>query len=122
MTMLRKILVGGAGFAALAAAAPSSAQYGYYANPYGYSGYGYNNYAYNSGVSTMAAQQCSAAVQNRLARRTSLGGIVGSLLGVNSSGRVLSVTQAVPRGGYVRVRGLATSGRYAGYDPYGASA
>ena len=34
MNMMMKILAGGAGFAALAAAAPSAAQYAY-ANPYG---------------------------------------------------------------------------------------
>ena len=123
MTMMKKIFVGGAGLAALAAAAPSAAQYGY-ANPYGYGNqYGYANaYGYNSNMTTMAAQQCSAAVQNRLSQRTGLGGIVGALLGANtSSGRVLSITQVTPRGSSVRVRGLATSGRYAGYGAYGSA-
>jgi hypothetical protein len=110
MTMMRKIFVGSAALAALATAAPSAAQYGY-------------AYGYNRNMTAMAAQQCSAAVQNRLYQRTGLGGIVGSLFGVNSnSGRVLSITQVVPRGSTVRVRGLATSGRYAGYGPYGAGA
>ena len=117
MTMMTKLLVGTAGLTALAAAAPSAAQYGYQY------GYGANPYGYNANVTAMAAQQCSAAVQNRLYRRTGLGGIVGQLLGANTnSGRVLSITRATPRGNYVRVRGLATSGRYAGYDPYGAGA
>jgi len=51
-------------------------------------------------------------------------GIVGALLGANtmSSGRVLAVTQVVPRGSTVRVRGLATSGRSTGYGPYGVGA
>ena len=125
MTMM-KILAGAAGLAAIAAAAPAAAQYGYgyanpYANPYGYA------YGYNNNLTAMATQRCSAAVQNRLYRRTTNGvtGIVGALLGANtmSTGRVLAVTQVVPRGSTVRVRGLATSGRpMAGYGPYGVGA
>ena len=41
---------------------------------YGYSGYGVN--------ANVAAQQCTAAVQSRLASRTSLGSILGSLVGI----------------------------------------
>jgi hypothetical protein len=125
MSITRNLLVLGAGAAAIAAAAPASAQYYGYRNygnsqPYGYSQYGY-------GVDTnVAAQQCSAAVQNRLYNRSSIGGILGAILGSNTTGRVLSITQAQPRGnGMVRVRGLATSGRYAynnGYGPYGVGA
>ena len=117
MTMM-KILAGGAGLVALAAAAPATAQYGYqYANPYAYS----NSYAQNA--TAMATQRCAAAVQNRLSRRTNSNGIFGALLGARSnSGRVLSVTQVVPRRSTVQVRGLATSGRTAGYGPYGAGA
>src|SRR3954466_13606598 len=97
MRMMKTILAGGAGLAALAAAAPAAAQYAY-ANPYGYStpysgyGYGYNNYAYGAGVnSTAAVQQCSAVVQNRLYNRTSVGQILGSLVGLPTTmqGRVL---------------------------------
>src|SRR3954467_12256230 len=115
MRMITKILAGGAGFAALAAAAPTSAQY------YGYRGYG------GYGVNTqMAAQQCTSAVQSRLYNRTGVGGVLGALLGANtySTARVINVTQVVPRGSTVRVRGLATSGRYAsnGYGPYGVGA
>lgn len=113
--------------AALAAAAPATAQY--YGSPYrsyGYAQpYGYAQ-QYSYGVNTnLAAQQCSAAVQNRLYNRTSIGGILGVFLGQNTSGRVLSVTQVSPRSnGLVRVRGLASSGRYAmnGYGPYGVGA
>jgi hypothetical protein len=121
MTMMRKILVGGAGLAALATAAPSAAQYAY-ANPYG------NAYAYgyNRNVTAVAAQQCTAAVQNRLYSRgtSGVGGIVGALLGANTggSGRVLSITRVTPRGSSVIVRGLATSGRMAGYGAYGYGA
>ena len=115
-----KLLIGAAGFAALAAAAPAAAQFGY-GNPYGYgNAYGQHN------MTAMATQQCSAAVQNRLSRRTTNGvsGIVGALLGANtiSTGRVLAVTQVVPRRSTVRVRGLATSGRSSGYGPYGVGA
>ena len=113
MKTMMKILAGGAGFAALAAAAPSAAQYGY-AAPYGY-GYGVNT--------QVAAQRCAAAVQNRLYNRSSIGGILGAVLGTNTTGRVVSVTQVTPRRSSVRVRGLASSGRMAGgYGPYGAGA
>ena len=116
MRIIRKLLVA---TAALAAAAPATAQY------YGYSNqYGYNQYAY--GVDTsMAASQCTAAVQNRLYNRTSIGGILGAFLGGNTRGQVLSVTRVSPRGnGLITVRGLASSGRYAsnGYGPYGVGA
>ena len=128
MRIFTKLLTAGA---AIAAAAPVTAQYysntyrSYgYTQPYSYSQpYGYAQpYAVNTGV---AAQQCSAAVQNRLYNRSSIGGILGAVLGTNTTGRVVSVTQVSPRGdGMVRVRGLASSGRYAmnGYGPYGVGA
>lgn len=120
MSMTKKILGLGAGIAAISASVPAAGQY-YGSNYY----YGYNRpYAY--GVDTnQAASQCSAAVQNRLYNRTSIGGILGALLGSESNGRVLSVSQAYMRSdGTVRVRGYATSGRYAsnGYGPYGMGA
>ena len=137
MRIMKTILAGGAGLAALAAAAPAAAQYGY-ANPYGYSQYGYSQYGYASpyGYSNgygyaspyaaqstaMATQQCSAAVQSRLANRNTIGGIIGAVLGANTTGRVVSVTQVTPRDQTVRVRGLASSGRYAGYGAYGVGA
>ena len=108
MTMMIKAIIGGAGFAALAAAAPVSAQY----YPY------YNNY--NSQATNMAAQRCSAAVQNRLSYRSN-SGFLGAILGTRASGRVLSVTQVTPRRNSVRVRGLASTGRLA-YNPYGVGA
>ena len=131
MSMMKKILGLGTGFAAIAAASPAIAQYYSgqpygYARPYGYAQpYGYGqSYAY--GVNTnVAASQCSAAVQNRLYNRSSIGGILGVLLGANTTGRVVSVTQVSPRSnGLIRVRGLASSGRYAsnGYGPYGVGA
>ena len=128
MTMT-KLLAGAAGLAAIAVSAPAAAQYAY-ANPYAYQNQYANpyarSYAYNNNMTAMATQRCSAAVQNRLYRRTSSGvtGIVGALLGANtmSTGRVLAVTQVVPRGSTVRVRGLASSGRSSGYGPYGVGA
>ncbi len=109
MTIMNKILMSGAGFAALAAAAPATAQY-IFPNT-------------RASVTNMAAQRCSAAVQNRLSQRSGLN-IFGIVLGANtySNARVLAVTQVVPRAQTVRVRGVASSGRMAYYDPYGASA
>jgi hypothetical protein len=123
---MTKLLIGGAGLAALATAAPSAAQYyGYqyspyrsygYSQPYGYTQpYGYNQaYGYGYGMNTSAAaSQCTAAVQNRLYTRNGLGGILGSLVGAyGTTGRVLGVTRVTPNGSYTRVRGLASSGRY----------
>ena len=125
MTFTTKLLAGAAGLAGLAAAAPVSAQY------YGYQGYSYgapygNAYGYNAYRNTnVAAQQCSAAVQQRLYNRQSIGSLLGAVLGANTSGRVLSITQVSPRNnGMMRVRGLASSGRmaYNGYGPYGVGA
>ena len=121
---MRKVLFTVAAAAsALAFAAPASAQNypgQYYPGqqaPYG------NAYGYGYGMSPQtAASQCSAAVQNRLyARNGTVADIIGSLFGVSSgatSGRVLSITSVDPRRSTIRVRGLATSGRYA-YNPYG---
>src|SRR5919112_308033 len=114
MRTITKFLAVGAGFAALATAAPAAAQY----YPYGYGAYGMNT--------GYAAQQCTSAVQSRLYNRSGIGGVLGALLGANtySTARVLNVTQVIPRGSTIRVRGLATSGRYAssGYGPYGVGA
>jgi hypothetical protein len=60
-----------------------------------------------------------------LYNRTSIGGILGAFLGTNTTGRVVSITRVTPRGdGMIRVRGLASSGRYASndYGPYGVGA
>ena len=113
--IMKKLLIGGAGLAALAAAAPSAAQY--YPYNYGYNyGYGYNAY----GLNTQAlASRCTAAVQQRLYTRTGLGGLLGQLVGLSGTqARVLNVTRIDPNRSYVRVRGLASSGRTA-YSPYG---
>jgi len=115
--MFRKILFGSAAAAALVTAAPAAAQYAY---PYGYSPYGYSPYGYQA--TQIATQQCTAAVQHRLQRRTGLTGVVSALLGAPTQARVVSVTQVDPRRSSVRVRGLATSGRFAAYSPYGIGA
>lgn len=120
MRIMRKMLAGAAGLAAIATAAPSAAQY----NPYGYNSYsqpyGYNGYGAYGMNSNVAAQQCTAAVQNRLYNRTSLGSILGSLVGIPTAprGQVLSITSSTPTRYGMRIRGLATSGRYA-YNNYG---
>jgi hypothetical protein len=113
MTSLTKILGGAAGVAALATAAPAAAQY-----------YGYSPYGYSAASTNMAAQRCAAAVQNRLHTRVSSGGLLGAIFGINTAtnGRVLSVTQVVPRRNTIRVSGLATSGRAYAYSPYGYGA
>ena len=133
MSMKMRNLLGlGAGVAAIAAAAPASAQYYSYPNsrynyaqPYSYAQpYGYGQ-SYGYANTSLATQQCTAAVQSRLYNRTSIGGILGVLLGANTTGRVVGVTRVDPRSnGMVRVRGLASSGRYAynNYGPYGVGA
>jgi hypothetical protein len=126
--MMTKILAGTAGLAAIAAAAPASAQYypNYgYSQPYGYNN-GYSGYGYNTTAN--ATQRCTAAVQARLNNRYGANGIqaiLGAVLGANTpAGRVLSVTSVNPNRSTVRVRGLATSGRvaYNNYGPYGVGA
>lgn len=131
MRMMIKMLAGAAGLAAMTAAAPAAAQY----YPYGYNGYsqygynGYNNYGAFGVGANVAEQQCTAAVQSRLANRTSLASILGSLIGVptGSYGRVTGITSATQTRNGMRVRGVASSGRMAynnygqyGYGAYGA--
>ncbi|MBA3576712.1 MAG: hypothetical protein H0W39_03725 [Sphingomonas sp.] len=141
MTMFKKMLAGGVAVAALAAAAPASAQYGYqynpyanqyanpyanqYANPYAnqYANPYSNRYAANNYATQAATQRCTAAVQQRLHSRTGLTGVVAALLGApQTTGRVVAITQVNPRRGTVRVNGLASSGRMAGYGAYGVGA
>jgi hypothetical protein len=125
MRMMTKMLAGAAGLAAMAA--PAAAQY----YPYGYNSYSpysaygsaYGNYGVGANV---AEQQCTAAVQSRLANRTSLASILGSLIGVptGSYGRVTGITSASQTRSGMRVRGVASSGRmaYNNYGPYGYGA
>ena len=123
MSVLVKVLTGAAGLAAVVGfASPAAAQY-YPGYGYGYNNgggvvgaivnsvlgggqYGYGNrYGYNQNTQ-YAASQCSGAVQARL----------GGGYGYNSyGGRVLGVTSVERRNNGVRVRGVASSGRY-GYN------
>ena len=134
MKTITKMLAGAAGVAAVATAIPAAAQYapynpyanygysqpsGYaYGNPYGYA----NSYGHNPQLTQMATQQCSAAVQNRLATRANIGSVIASLLGANTSPRVVGITQVTPRRNAVTIRGLASTGRMAAYSPYGVGA
>jgi len=134
MLGMKKLMMGTVAVASLAAAAPVSAQYYGYspysrAQTYGYNNYGYGNYGYNAygaANTSVATQQCTAAVQNRLYNRTTIGGIIGAVLGANTmnQARVLGVTRVTPSNGFIRVRGIASSGRYAynNYGPYGVGA
>ena len=129
MMALTKVLAGGIAIAAVASAAPAAAQYYPYGQPYGGNvvgqvlnqvlggGYGYNGYGNNS---QQAVNQCAAAVQARL------GGNYGGY-GYNNGyayggGRVLGISRVEQRNnGGLKVRGVATSGRYGNYG-YGNQA
>ena len=112
MTAITKFLAGGAAIAALASAAPATAQFypGYgYGNPYGGGGYGYGS-AINSQA---VVNQCVNAVQARLS---------GYGYGYGYGGRVLGISSVSPRNdGGIAVRGVAASGRYVGYGYGGQS-
>ena len=129
MMALTKVLAGGVAIAALASAAPAAAQY-YPGYGYGYpnggnvvgqvlnqvlgGGYGYNGYGNNS---QQAVNQCAAAVQARLGGNYGGYGYNGYGYG---GGRVLGISRVEQRNnGGLRVRGVATSGRYGGYGNQG---
>jgi hypothetical protein len=88
-------------------------QYGEYGQQYGqYRQYGINPQA--------AVSQCSAAVQSRLAQQFSAGYGYNPYGSGYSSARVVSVSSVQPRSNStMEVRGYATSGRTAAYNPYG---
>jgi len=125
MKAITKVLAGGVAIAALASAAPAAAQYyqGYgYGNPVGQvlgqvlgGGYGNANYGVNSQA---AVNQCANAVQSRLSGGYGGYGYNGNAY--NGGARVLGISRVEPRNnGGLTVRGVASSGRYAGYG-YGA--
>jgi len=143
MKALTKILAGGVFVAALVSAAPAAAQY-YPGGGYGYpggggnvigqvlnqvlgGGYGYNG-GYGAGNQQAAVSQCVGAVQARLNGNYGggynpygnggYGGYGGYANNGNyGGGRVLGISRVEPRsGGGVTVRGVASSGAYAGYN------
>jgi hypothetical protein len=107
MKAITMVLAGGAAIAALAGAAPAAAQFfPGFGSPYGSSPYG-------PGMNSQAAVgQCVNAVQARLG-----GGYGGyGAYGYGGGGRVLGVSRVEPRfDGTLTVRGVASSGRDAGY-------
>ena len=110
MKAITKLLAGGVAIAALASAAPAAAQYfpgygsPYGSNPYGYNPYGNSQYGYGMDRQSVI-NQCAGVVQARL------GGGYG-----NSAARVLGISRVEQReNGGMLVRGVASSGRYAGY-------
>jgi hypothetical protein len=143
MRALKFVIAGRVAAAALMSAAPAAAQYypGYGYPGYGYGGgnvvgqvlnqvlgggYGaYGGYGgYGGGNSQAAINQCTAAVQQRLSGGGYNGGYGG--YGYNNGyayggGRVLGVSRVEPRSnGGLTVRGVATSGQYAGtYGGFG---
>ena len=136
MKAVKKIMTGAAAFAALGMAAPAAAQYpGYYPgynqgpnvigqvlnsilNPYG------QQQQYGQVDTQTAVNRCATAVHNQLTQRYSAGYNQYGYNGyAQSSARVLQVTGAQPRSSStLRVRGLATSGTAASYNPYGGYA
>ena len=88
--IMEKILAGGIGLAAMAAAAPATAQYDP-ASPVG-------------AQAQLAAKQCSAAVEAQLKTRDY------GAVSAPGTARVLTVTRADAEKRFVRVRGTATSG------------
>jgi hypothetical protein len=145
MKAVKKLAIGAVGLAALVgASAPAAAQY-YpgYGYPYGGSGnvigqvlnqvlnpygsqYGYGQYGYGYGANPqLAVQQCTAAVQQRLAYNGGYGGYGAyGYTNAYSNARVLGITRVEQRSSTTtRVRGYATSGMaYGGYGAYGAQA
>jgi hypothetical protein len=105
MKSVTMVLAGGAAIAALAGAAPAAAQFfPGFGSPYGTSPYG-------PGMNSQAAVgQCVNAVQARLGGGYGYGGYG------YGDGRVLGISHVEQSfGGGLRVRGVASSGRYAGY-------
>ena len=148
MRAITKILASGVAIAGLATAAPAAAQYypgygnpgyGYgYGNQYGgnvigqvlnqvlgggYGANGYGNYGVNSQT---AVNQCAAAVQQRLSGGYGSYGYgnygYNNAYGSAGGARVLGISRVEPRsnGGLI-VRGVANSGRYAGYGYNGSN-
>ena len=140
MTAISKILAGGIGLAALAAAAPAAAQYYPQQSPYGYGQGGYGQGSYGRGGlgaiiesilgrnrnahgvdQRVLVERCIAAVNNRIERRYGARyrtpyGYGGGYSGANA--RVVGITNIDPDRRELQVRGIATAGGYAA-APYG---
>ncbi|HKX92947.1 MAG TPA: hypothetical protein VJM15_11065 [Sphingomicrobium sp.] len=138
MKALKIMIAGGVAATALFAAAPAAAQY--YPGPgYGYPGYGspyggnvvgqvlnqvlgggqYGQYGYGAN-SQMAVNQCAAAVQQRLSGGYGYNPYGGYNNAYGGGARVLGISRVEPRSnGGLTVRGVASSGMYAGYGAYG---
>ena len=135
MKALTKIVAGGVAAAALFSAAPAAAQY--YPGPYGYGnggnvvgqvinqvlGGGYGSYGGGYGGNSQAlVGQCVTAVQARLSGNNGYGAYGGyAPYGVyngyaGGGARVLDISRVEQRsGGGLTIRGVANSGRAAGY-------
>lgn len=146
MKAVKKMMTGAAGLAALVGmAAPAAAQYpGYYPGYNSYPGYNtgtnvigqvlntilnpYGQQQYAQVSPQTAVNRCATAVTSNLAQRYSAGygynpygynGYAQSSGYAQSNARVLQVTGVEPRSSTtLRVRGIATSGMAASYNPY----
>jgi hypothetical protein len=130
MKAVKFILAGGVAAAALISAAPAAAQY-YPGYGYGSGGNvigqvinqvlggGYGGYGGYRANSQVAVNQCMAAVQQRLSGSYTGYGYSpygGYNNGYGGGARVLGVSRVEPRSsGGLTVRGVASSGQYAGY-------
>lgn len=146
MTIVRNILIGTAGIAAIAFAAPAAAQgYGYPQQQQGgilgaiinsvtgggYGQYPQGNYGYGQVSQRSAISQCAAVAEQRLnGGQSGYGyqngyqngyGNNGYQNGYGQSGRVLGITNVERRkNGGLKVTGVATSGQsYGGYGNQG---
>lgn len=112
MKAITNMFAAGVAVATLAGAAPAAAQYfpgyGYgYTMPGPLGGYGYS--PFGNGMNSQAAvNQCANAVQARLSGGFNYGYGYGAA-------RVVGISRVEPLMDGVVVRGVATSGHYAGY-------
>jgi hypothetical protein len=139
MTAIGRILTGAAGLALAAGAFASPAAAQYYPNPYGNGGVlgtiingvlggglgGYGGYGQYGGYANQQAQvdQCARAAEQRVSGYSYGGynnGYNNGYAGYNQSrARVVGITSVERKSGSdLRVRGLLSTGGYAGYNGY----